>query len=192
MRYSSLLHFKRLGFVATLVVVSIGLVSFATHGADYQLTTSFTPRRTSVHYPGIAQSACAGDCDGQGTVTVDEILTMVNIALDKAPISDCQRGDSNGDGRITIDELLAAVNNALNSCARTPTATSTPQQLPTPTSTPSFTCSCDCTCLWCTAHSDCRSYGGTCPGCGEICYDACSNPYMHCGYVLSASGSCGP
>ena len=59
---------------------------------------------------------CVGDCDGNGQVTVDETLTMVNIALGNAPVTACEAGDANHDGQITIDEILAAVNNALNGC----------------------------------------------------------------------------
>jgi len=59
---------------------------------------------------------CVGECNGNGQVTVDEILTMVNIALGNAQLSDCNAGDANGDGAITVDEILAAVNNALNGC----------------------------------------------------------------------------
>jgi hypothetical protein len=57
---------------------------------------------------------CVGDCTGDAHVTVDDILTMVNIALGNAETSECQRGDANEDGRITVDEILQAVNNALN------------------------------------------------------------------------------
>jgi hypothetical protein len=60
--------------------------------------------------------ACIGDCDGGRTVTVDEILTMVNIALGHTPVPVCKAGDANGDGQITVDEILTAVNNALNRC----------------------------------------------------------------------------
>jgi hypothetical protein len=49
-------------------------------------------------------------------VTVDELLTMVSIALGNAPIAACEVGDMNGDHQITIDEILTAVNNALNGC----------------------------------------------------------------------------
>ena len=59
---------------------------------------------------------CVGDCNGNGTVTVDEILTMVNIALGNARVDDCLAGDVNDDGQITVDEILTAVNNALNGC----------------------------------------------------------------------------
>jgi hypothetical protein len=59
---------------------------------------------------------CVGDCSGDGMVTVDELLTMVNIALGNAPISECPAGDANNDMQITVDEILTAVNNALNGC----------------------------------------------------------------------------
>lgn len=61
-------------------------------------------------------TVCAGDCNGDGQVTIDEIITMVNIALGNANVSPCTAGDTNGDGRITIDELLAAVINAVQEC----------------------------------------------------------------------------
>jgi hypothetical protein len=90
---------------------------------------------------------CVGDCDSGGQVTVDEILTMVNIALGDTSISACDAGDTNGDNQITIDEILTAVNNALRGCLL-PIATSTPTdtaaasatpETPTPTPTASQT-----------------------------------------------------
>ena len=59
---------------------------------------------------------CAGDCGGDGELTVDEIITMVNVPLGTANIGSCGRGDVNGDGEITIDEIVAAVSHALNGC----------------------------------------------------------------------------
>ena len=59
---------------------------------------------------------CVGDCGGTGSVTVADILTMVNIDLWNVPLSDCQAGDGNGDGQVTVDEILSAVDNALNGC----------------------------------------------------------------------------
>jgi hypothetical protein len=59
---------------------------------------------------------CAGDCDGSGEVTVDELVTMVNIALGNSPVTLCEAGDINRDGMITIDELVTAVGNALGTC----------------------------------------------------------------------------
>lgn len=66
----------------------------------------------------IAGAACIGDCGGDGQVTIDELISMVNIALGSRPISDCTAGDENRDGEITIDEIIKAVNNALNGCQR--------------------------------------------------------------------------
>jgi YVTN family beta-propeller protein len=59
---------------------------------------------------------CVGDCGVDRQVTVDELLTMVNIALGNADASACPAGDANHDGQITIDEILTAVNGALNGC----------------------------------------------------------------------------
>jgi hypothetical protein len=71
-----------------------------------------TPTRT----PTATPCSCAGDCNCNGGVTVDEILTMVNIALGNTPVTTCEAGDANHDGQITVDEILTAVNHALNGC----------------------------------------------------------------------------
>jgi hypothetical protein len=62
-------------------------------------------------------AVCTGDCNGDGEVTVNELITMVNIALGSANVSTCAAGDANGDGEITINEIIAGVNNALNGCS---------------------------------------------------------------------------
>ena len=61
-------------------------------------------------------SACAGDCDGTGTVTIDELVRAVSIALAVAPLADCPAADRFGDGEVTIDDLVAAVTAALDGC----------------------------------------------------------------------------
>ncbi len=65
---------------------------------------------------GVIQ-VCGGDCDSDGEVTVDELVRMVNIALELFDVSVCTPGDMNGDGAVTIDEIIAGVNNALNGCS---------------------------------------------------------------------------
>jgi hypothetical protein len=75
-----------------------------------------------------ASAACVGDCGGDRSVTVDEIISMVSIALGNAAVEECDAGDANIDGQITVDEILAAVNNALNGCPN-------PEVTPTPTPT---------------------------------------------------------
>jgi len=71
-----------------------------------------------------APVGCVGDCGRDGRMTVDEILTMVNVALGNTTLCACETGDANADGQITIDEILRAVNNALTGCP-VPTATGT-------------------------------------------------------------------
>jgi len=60
---------------------------------------------------------CAGDCNGNGAVTVDELVKGVNTALGSLPPSACAAADVNGDGVVTVNELVKAVNAALGSCA---------------------------------------------------------------------------
>ncbi|MBI3786241.1 MAG: hypothetical protein HY270_22870 [Deltaproteobacteria bacterium] len=59
---------------------------------------------------------CVGDCNGDGEVTVDELLKMVNISLGNNPVTDCPVADANNDGEVTIDEIIQAVNSALTQC----------------------------------------------------------------------------
>jgi hypothetical protein len=62
------------------------------------------------------RAQCAGDCGGDGAVSVDEIVTLVNIALGILGVDRCDAGDLNGDGQITVDEILSAVADALGGC----------------------------------------------------------------------------
>lgn len=62
-------------------------------------------------------SACVGDCNDANTVTIDELLAMLNMALDNTAASRCLAGDGNQDGAITVEEILTALNAALNGCA---------------------------------------------------------------------------
>jgi len=83
------------------------------------LTSTPTPTPTSTSPPATVTPtalACVGDCNGDGHVTVDEILTLVNVALNATPLADCPAGDANDDQEITIDEILRAVHNAVSGC----------------------------------------------------------------------------
>ena len=64
----------------------------------------------------VATAQCIGDCDGGVSVTVNELIQIVNIALGDADISTCTAGDANNDGEITVTEIIAGVNSALNGC----------------------------------------------------------------------------
>jgi Cytochrome c554 and c-prime len=60
--------------------------------------------------------ACAGDCNGDGVVTVDELIAAVNIALGAAPLERCAAVNTQEDTMVSISELIAAVGAALGGC----------------------------------------------------------------------------
>lgn len=49
-----------------------------------------------------AQARCVGDCGGDRTVTIDDLLTVVNIALDHSPVTRCPAGEEPGAGRMRL------------------------------------------------------------------------------------------
>jgi hypothetical protein len=79
--------------------------------------TSPPPTATATATVTPEAAACVGDCGGDDEVTVDEIITGVNIALGVAAPSACPAFDPSGDGQVTVDEILQAVNRALTGCA---------------------------------------------------------------------------
>ncbi|MBI3781905.1 MAG: hypothetical protein HY270_00735 [Deltaproteobacteria bacterium] len=58
---------------------------------------------------------CVGDCNGDGVVTIDEIVLAVSLALDES-MAGCAAVDANSDVQVTVDEILAAVDHALRGC----------------------------------------------------------------------------
>jgi cytochrome c peroxidase len=63
-----------------------------------------------------AADVCAGDCNLDGMVTVNEVVTAVNVGLDTATLATCVEADTNADGAVTVDELIDTVNEALDGC----------------------------------------------------------------------------
>lgn len=74
---------------------------------------SVGPPREMVLYVG---DTCAGDCNGDHEVTVDELVVGVGVGLGDRLIADCPQMDADHDGTLTIDELVRAVSNALDGC----------------------------------------------------------------------------
>ena len=74
--------------------------------------------------------SCVGDCDSNAEVTVDELVTLVNVALESTAWSACSLGDANDDGQIDISEIVFAVNNALYGCGARPTPTPQCSEVP--------------------------------------------------------------
>jgi len=94
--------------------------------ATWSASPTPTPQATATPTPRF----CPGDCGGDGSVTVDEIVLLVNIALDRVSQDQCRAGDRDGNLQITIDEIVLAVRSALLGCeALVPTS---PNQLPSP------------------------------------------------------------
>lgn len=88
----------------TLAFSPLGTPLAPVVGADGSITVSLFTR------------TCSGDCTADREVTVDELITGVNIALGNAPVTTCLQFDRNNDGGVTIDELIDAVNRALQGC----------------------------------------------------------------------------
>lgn len=90
--------------------------------------------------PGMALG-CVGDCNGDGMVGINELITGVNVALGSANVSACPSFDINNDGMVAINELITGVNNAQNDCGGAPTVTArnTTTATATVTSTPTVT-----------------------------------------------------
>jgi len=89
--------------------------------------------------------SCVGDCNQDNSVTVDEVLTGVSIALGARPLSECVDFDGNGDAQVTVDEVILALNNALGGCpdlGPTPTPTNShATATPVPTASPTASAS---------------------------------------------------
>jgi hypothetical protein len=64
----------------------------------------------------VTPSACVGDCDADGVVAVNELVSGVLILLDRADLAACPSLDANRDSQVTVDELVRAVNNLLRGC----------------------------------------------------------------------------
>lgn len=67
---------------------------------------------------------CWGDCNGDGSVQIDELVTSITIGLGGAPLSICVEADTDGGGTVTVDETLATLNAALFGCSASPAGVS--------------------------------------------------------------------
>jgi predicted dienelactone hydrolase len=63
----------------------------------------------------VAAPACTGDCSAEGTVSMSDLITLVNIALGTAQASSCVQGIASG-AAVDIAVIIEAVKNALNGC----------------------------------------------------------------------------
>jgi hypothetical protein len=75
-------------------------------------TATATPSPTEAQTP---EPVCAGDCAGNGEVTVDEIIILVNIALGSTGPSACPHGVPDGRA-VDITLIVQSVGYALTTC----------------------------------------------------------------------------
>jgi glucose/arabinose dehydrogenase len=75
--------------------------------------------------PRAEAQSCPGDCGGDGTVGIEDLIKGVNIALGHQPVTNCAAMDGDSDGRVAIQELIRAVSMSLVGCGTAPTATAT-------------------------------------------------------------------
>jgi len=61
-------------------------------------------------------SPCTGDCNQDKTVTVAEVLVLVNIALGNVSATVCPGATATGGDTVDVADILTAVNNALQGC----------------------------------------------------------------------------
>lgn len=77
-----------------------------------------------------AQQPCVGDCNGNGQVSINELISCVNIGIGRANLATCPICDGDGGGQVEIGEVITAVNIGLGglTCAggQTPIPISTP------------------------------------------------------------------
>ena len=95
-------------------------VTVVLYGADVPFTpaptATVTPTSASTPTPTPGPADCAGDCNGDGQVSINELIQGVNIALGNAAASTCVAFDRDDNGQVTVNELIAGVNSALGGC----------------------------------------------------------------------------
>jgi hypothetical protein len=79
-------------------------------------TPSVTATRSLSASPTPPSIPCTGDCDSNHSITIDELVKGVDIALGTANLDQCRAFDCNGNGQVTVDCIVKGVDAALNSC----------------------------------------------------------------------------
>jgi len=106
--------------IGTEDAFSIGVSILPISAGVYSCTTSLstlrdgnaTPLPTRTPLPDL----CDGDCNGDDSVSVGELVIGVGIALGRQLLPRCSSFDVNGNGRVEVSELVRAVRNALGGC----------------------------------------------------------------------------
>jgi hypothetical protein len=94
-------------------IPSDGTMLDITFGDEAVATPTATPTATVTPTP---ETSCIGDCNGDGEVSINELVLATNIALGLTDLDQCPSLDADGNGAVTVDEVLQAVANLLNGC----------------------------------------------------------------------------
>ena len=95
--------------------------------------------------PGRSQAQiCIGDCNGDCSIAINELILGVRINIGEADRSTCPSFDGNDSGGVEVNELILGVRGSLNGCpdgcvrndTPSPTLTPDPNTTPSATSTP--------------------------------------------------------
>jgi hypothetical protein len=104
----------------------------ATPSPTDTLTPAVTPIGSASPTPG-GGLPCKGDCNGDGEVTINELVTAVDIALGTAPLSMCRAVDLDDNGIVTVNELMEPSGSSRMRASATPVPTDTAAPTGTPT-----------------------------------------------------------
>lgn len=86
----------------------------------HQLRFAGTLMQSVATYEMTPARQCVGDCDNDDHIGVAELITGVNIALQRRPLAVCAAFDFDSDGAVGITELIAAIQGDLNGCHAAP------------------------------------------------------------------------
>lgn len=89
----------------------------ATPTASATPTPSAPDTPSPVATPTVEVIGCPGDCNGDGRVTIGELIRGVNQSLFPVLPLACPAFDVNGNEVVAINEVIAAVNASLQGCA---------------------------------------------------------------------------
>lgn len=95
--------------------VNIGDAYGDVFGSQLVGATLTVPTPIPVPTPGVA---CAGDCDGSGDVSGNEITMAVRILGGVAELSTCTNADADGDGEVYVTDVTRAVLSLGRGCPR--------------------------------------------------------------------------
>ena len=106
------------GVVPLFIAVDGSTAETVTGGEQWPVPVPGDEQRgicRSVYAQAPIAAPCPGDCDGDGQVTVEEVVRCVRTATG-APGRPCPGLDASGDGLATVDEVVGAVRRALDGC----------------------------------------------------------------------------